>query len=459
MPQTAVHRVSTFAPRTLGPPNPVYSNLDNLYDYLSEDLVERMYVLLEENPDADFDQMVESLMEEFDGELEDVCEIMEQESDPWVESLPPAPSPAQLYNRVLEVPVLDIGSGDCEKLSKIRFEQSLTPTDVEPVHNKHLKVRKLDARTELLDEAEGKVVTSYNVLTQLDDLKQVVQVDGVHIYPDTKYIREELKSEMVDGVLITGQFRDYVHAVLERGDPVVEGYLSQSFYAPGRKVKFKPISYGRVKPFSFPMKDLEYMPHNVKFTPKYDGILMVLDKRGGRSRLTVRNGMTTFLETDSTEDFTLLLEKLPEKGPPEAFVLLRVIQFRNYVPLHGLTSLKNFVQNVKVRIGDARVYAPGDDALNKFESDGMVFRIGEMDYRYKPELSLDTSDVTVVVAKLSDEYGIKAEVVGQQVGLAEYAIQRRGDRVVFCFKRLRRDKVSETPLETVVNYVMLTQPE
>lgn len=327
-----------------------------------------------------------------------------------------------------------------------------------------MKVHKLDAVEELADFIEVNlddrqktkaVVTSFNVLTQLKDLGQVSDHDGIHIFPDTLYMRENMSVKIDGNKLVQEKYEDYIHQSLEQADYFEDGYKCVSYFAPA-KIDVTPVSYSRGEPFSVVIRDLEYIPVSAfKPTPKYDGILMRLDLTGGEGTLRTRSGLTTKVQTSFGGRLALLLEKLPKIGPPRAFALLRVLFYKSYVPFHGLMTLTNFATKVRFKIGGVRILAPSHDDLSDYDSDGQIYRIGNTDYRYKLDWTVDIEDTSRLERRLAEEYGLEVTFSDRIEGLSEYRIIKRSKSVEFVPIMRRLDKTSETPIRVVVRYITI----
>lgn len=458
----AVHRVSSFLPETLGPPNPQYDNFSDLFDVVQEsDLVNQIAACVDDFVvDGEFDEerYLQAMLERFGDNLDELCDIMEREVPPVVVNPEPAPSPSALYSRVSGVEkVLDIGSGNCKKVS--RCKAKVVATDIQPVENPFMTVKQLDANKDLLDMVENEgvdVVTSFNALTQLEDLTQVLAVDGLHIYPDTNYYQDS-GAPLLDGAVKVGKHVDRIHPVLERGQPICDGYKVLTTFS-AEKLSYEPESYTQFKiGFTPIVQDLDYRPLG-ESTPKYDGVnMMLVDQKGSSPILKTRVGRATVLTSKRRVSLALHLEKLPKHGRPQAFVLLRVLNYKGFVPFHGLETLRQFCAKVKLKIFGIRVVAPADGSLSSYTADGLIYRFGQMDYRYKFRYTIDTLSISSLVDRLANEYGIDSEYDEQVDSLGEYIIARRGEKVVFTLKGLRADKSEQTTIKTVVQYIHQTQ--
>jgi len=458
----AVNRVSTYVPDTPGRVHELYGLVDSLFDFMQEDdMVQQIakFSLGFVGPDGELDDeaFIQAALDQFGDRLDRICDIAEGDFPQTGEfEMPPAPSPSIVYNRISSGrDVLDIGSGDCTKVSRCK-KKKVIASDKFPRENPHMKVVQLDAEKDLVDFVETNnepLVMSFNVLTQLDDLTQVSQVDGIHVYPDTSYIREQ-GVELQGDHLVVGEHRDRIHPVLESGSPFVEGYKTISFFA-SQRLDYVPQGYVESRPFKFPIRDAEYQL-GYPSTPKYDGVCMLLTDDGNQAMIRTRNGRATVLSGGGLQ-LGVFLEKLPKHGPPDCFVLLRVLSYRGFNPFHGLETLRRFTASVKMKIGGKPVVAPLDPRLAGKPTDGLIFRFADVDYRWKPVYTVEVIDHVATVCTLADKYGIGAEFPDPGTGLCEYKITRRGDIVVFNCLGPRRDKSDPTPIKAIVNYISLTQ--
>lgn len=444
---------STFLP-SIGEPNPTYNALSDLYDAVSQPSVlddiaaiVEMFIVNGELDEAAYLRYVE---DHFGKELDDLIDVYEN-AEPVPETMPPAPSPKVLYNRVADVKVVDIGSGDCAKLSKCQA-QSVVATDVLPVENVHYGVVKLDASYELRDFMETKsdsIITSYNSLTQLKDIEQVKEFDGIHILPDMEVVKALMPVHIDGGTVTYGDHRDL--DVNIKGDEASEGYIVANTFA-SRNLRFR--ARGKIKVGSVPNVQVEnifYRPPNLRSTPKYDGVCYFLLSQRGRVALVNRRGIGYSMESgDSVPDFILSLEKLPLVGVPRAFVLLRVNKWRGYYPFHGANCLESFTSKVRILLSGCKVFHPGDEALAKYASDGQIFRIAEIDFRYKARHTVDVYNPGKLIQQLEDKYGyvIDCEPPVDEM-LKEYTIHNENGKYRFEFERYRDDKTNETSVESV----------
>jgi hypothetical protein len=369
---------------------------------------------------------------------------------------PVPPRPQELYGRVAGLSVLDIGSGDCRRLSKCQSRDKLA-TDKEPIENPHMKVAKLDASDEHLfyELSKGRIVTSFNSLTQVRFRDHFYDVDGLHIVPDLNLFFSLGLSVFVDGCYLTiigdKQYCEY----LVEGDYLTEGYLGVSTFAP-LSVNFYPTNkVKKMKPFSNCLEDVDY-PLNLCGTPKHDGVCMMLHvspRNKTSSVLKLRNGTSMLMECDQDMDLVLLLEKMPKLGPPEWFVLIRIVKYKGYSPFHGIVTLREFCSKVKIRFhyeDRTCLLFPPDFA--KGISDGLIFRFGEKDYRFKPNLTVDVVSISSLCRKLEGD-GFYIRYDKDCSVLSEYELKKIDNDWWFLFLGNRYDKVDVTNYVKILNYI------
>lgn len=442
---------STFLPSD-NTPNPVYHQVDDLWMAVH---------------DNDVMDGIAGVVEKFvvDGELDEVAfleyvelhfgEGLDGLIDTYMDGksvetiMPPAPSPKILYNRVADCDVVDIGSGDCEKLK--RCQAKVTAVDCEVVENPHYVVNKLDCNIELLDFMEqrpGAIVTSFNSLSQLHNVGQVVQYDGLHVVPDIKHVKKIATLGADEYGDYWGKFKDRDNGLA--GDVITEGYLGVNTYAE-RRIRFKPVRRTKIDCDLLPQcEDIYYRPIGYTSTPKYDGECMFLVSKGGSYFLISRDKTGYRLTSGGAPDMVLMLEKLPRVGKPEAFCILRVMDYNGYYPFHGYQNLWNFFKNVNVRIGGVRLYPPGHSDLARFDTDGEIFRMGQLDFRFKTHLTVDIPDPMALIKSLESKCGYVIDCPDPHDGLCEYELQTSGNgsyRLVYV--RDRPDKTNATSVDKI----------
>lgn len=338
-------------------------------------------------------------------------------------TMPPAPHALKLYSRTSDdAYVADIGSGDGNKAAK--SQSKITMYDVLPGEE---KVQFLDADRDRLPDVD--VITSYNVLTQLENPNRILDRDSLHVFPDIDYIKTATGAECIgENKYLTKmgekEFIDYDHGLL--GDEISEGYKCITGYATSNlELNFtsQPVID---KPFSVPIRDTKIELAGPA-TPKYDGTALRLTFAGGTASLTSRNGKGISLEFKTRErycgnckchyagsccfgrrcsstlstlgrntrlpkDFVLFIERVMNAGKAH-YVLLRVPLYGRMVPFHGLENLKSFCNKVTITINGEKLMPPGHPSLSCLPADGFIFRHNFSDYRLKEMYTIDLKNV------------------------------------------------------------------
>lgn len=458
-----VNRPSTYVCDSFSP-NPYYDKLANLYESVSGSLDFEVDISLfvDEDGELDEERYLAFMEMEYGDELDAVLEsfIDTEERAP---TMPPASAPAEVYSRVEECEIVDIGSGDCTKLSRCQA-MGVVATDKSPQENRHFEVKQLDAEdlTDFMSQFKvEKVLTSYNVLTQLEHLDDIKLHDGIHLYPDTQFMRDHMGCELVGEKLLRSKgrkgvvYEDHIHEELERGETVTTGYKIQNYFRDER-VECKTLGRVKMKGFTCPIEDVQYRLPNLAATRKYDGICMMLMINAGVGWLKMRNGYGIALESERKISTLLLVEKLPKVGKPEAFVLLRVLKHKSWYPYHGLSTLENYCSAVKLTIDGVRIVPPGDTRLDDYAYDGYIYRSQEVDFRFKEKVTVDIVNICTLIVDLEEQYGLDCHYTGLPTNaVMEYEIKREGDRYKFCPLSVRKDKTFEqqTPIEKIVRMI------
>lgn len=443
---------STFMPGDTAA-NPYYDKVDALWDTISSGgALDSIASIVEKfiGPDGVFDEVgYLRAVEEMDI-LDDLLDVYE-ETPEVSPTLPPAPSPKQLYNRVADVQIVDIGSGDCSKLSRCQAV-SIVATDREPVSNAHYQVAKLDAEEELMEfmlDKPDRVLTSFNALSQMVNVERVLEYDGLHVLPDISAVKTMMEAGFDEKGAYYGDYKDRDNGLV--GDLLADGYVALNTYEQ-TNVRLKPIRKVKTLCPKPQISTVYYRPPDAEATPKYDGVCMFLICQGGVRLLAHRNGNGyEFDGGGGCPEMVLMLEKLPRIGPPTHFVLLRVYQYKRYYPFHGLNNLRMFCKKVNIRLGGIRIYAPGDRMLAHCPVDGQIFRIGQLDYRYKSLHTVDLYDPQAMADQLEKKYGysITVDDVPPCELLKEYEVHNYNGRYEFKFKLMRNDKTEATSFDAI----------
>lgn len=401
-------------------------------------------------------------------------------------TMPPAPHALKLYSRTSDdAYVADIGSGDGNKAAK--SQSKITCYDVLPGEE---KVHYLDADREKIPEVD--VLTSYNVLTQLENPSRLLERDSLHVFPDIDYIVTATGAECVGErkyktVLGEKEFIDYDHAL--PGDEISEGYKCITGYAAAAldlTITPQPVID---KPFTVPIRDTKIELAGPA-TPKYDGTALRLTFAGGTASLTARNGKGVVMGFKSREhyckackchyagsscfgrrcsselstvsrntrlpkDFILFMEQV-KSGGKEHYILLRVPLYGRMVPFHGLENLRNFCERIKISINGVPLQAPGSPGLGLLPADGLIYRHNFMDYRLKEMYTVDLKNVRRFV-QAAYRKGFVVEVDSsvdfKLERMREYYLTTDAGVYYLRFCRSRPDKTTETDYSDI-GYIM-----
>lgn len=434
---------------TLFIPNPYYEKFDALVD--KTDVLESLYDMI----DLDDPNVLENMLdnEDVDAMLDDLIDAFDNTALTKPTMAPP-PQAQKLYLRIEESQtVLDIGSGDGKKASKCQAK--ITMTDVKPGAKNVVQVP-----LEEIVLKDDVIYTSYNALTQIEHHGDLLEFEGMHLFPDLEYLRAEMGSVCIDDTLRTQsddkEFLDYDHGL--GGDEIATGYKILNSYK-HQTFDFVPGDVCvQEKEFAVDVKDT-----NVKMdapsTPKYDGVAMRLTARGGKIVLTTRNGIGVELTSGvDVPEMVLTVEKMPKVGRATHFILLKVDYYKGRIPFHGLSGLKTFVERVNISIGGVKLTWPGDKSCYSLDSDGIIYRLEGRDYRYKTVPTIDVADV-IAVGKYLAQKGIAYKFVGKYdpVRLKEFSVYQVDGWFHFLFLGYRDDKNFSTPLATV-EYLMKMAP-
>lgn len=457
-------RPSTFLTE-LERPNPYYGVMEEMFDSIqSSDIINKISCRVEDfvvDGVLDEEAYLEAMLAEYGDDLDELLDIAEKEPE-QLAVVPPAPSPKVLYKHAGVEKLVDVGSGDCAKLAKVGNQ--VIATDIAPQANPSFVVRKVDANTEeiaLLAERENAILTSFNVLTQLENLDHVSSVDGLHVFPDTEYLRKATLCVVEGNTIVTKapsgkEFRDVQHELLKDKDVVCPGYKAATFFS-SRKATLTPVARFEGDAFSVPISDLNNKPLRGRATPKYDGVAVLVAVNNGFAYARQRDGKgVKFKVSGDVPDCTILLEKLPRAGPAKFYVLTRIVAYRKFVPFHSLSTLIEFCTKVRIKIADAPIVPPGAQEIELYPTDGLIYRFGENDFRYKEVPTVDVSDPYSLIDRLSEEYGLTVVLVPStpRMGLSEYSFSTmRSGEVAMKFMRKRTDKAVETDISVVVNAI------
>lgn len=378
--------------------------------------------------------------------------------------MPPPPRSKELYGRVADQqPIVDVGSGNLTRL--VADSGRLKITAIDPaLSDIDVSVVKCH-RQAVPEDVQDKVVTSFNVLPNLDPAeplrKQIVEEDGLHVIPDHQSLSNRGIGQWINGRYVVSAPRQKFADFPVQGCGVdKDGYKLVSF------IKQRAVSL-TVPPLT---NSGDYCP-KIDGSPgdpaavnwldvgwKWDGEPYELEVMpAGHAMLTRRNGDFAEFEGGGLPPCSLHLEKVENKGFT-AWVLLRVEFFNGFVPPHSGEFLRYFAQRVNIRINGADVYGPPELDLvegprlggSLFKVDGIISRFEERDRYYKPGWTVDVlPDGIAYMRECCDGSGILFECAEVSPALSEYRITRVEGRITATFVRERTDKRLPTTQGTI----------
>lgn len=394
--------------------------------------------------------------------IKESCAIANHQ-DPPRQVAPRPPPRKELYGRIADgETIVDLGSGDCEKI--LPQQGRLKITAIDPgVANLRMGVS-YAREVEVEDITER--VTSFNALVQMPApvIAKTLEADGLHLIPDHDFLKIYGAAQDVEGgdVAVTVRTQDgplvYVDKKIEHPHyKVSPGYRMLACYQkeaydlqvnlpkPGVNVEtyFPRALIGPGNGILFGWGDASW---------KWDGVFYELETYEDSVVLTGRDGSVERAAAPGVKRMCLHLEYMEEA---KCFVLLRVVMYNAMIPPHCLSVLNHFASRVKIKICGMPVYGPGDlhgpPVLGGVvcKVDGIIMRDLEVDYYVKPKWTVDLDNGGLLsVMKKSSDLGFRLVVEGGGVrdGLWEYTVVRDDGQVILAPVRPRRDKVSGTSL-------------
>lgn len=367
----------------------------------------------------------------------------------------PPPRPTELYGRFGEgLDLLDIGSGNCGKLTTFTGSLHITVCDKELTETPHVVKRLRGSIEKNLGELSSySFLTSFMSLIQIDPqvVKEIIQFDGLHMIPDHENLMAAgIAKRSGDLIEVRTSKRVYFDNELELpgmspkvGYKLCPTYLKRSISVllsvePGKgEVIFVDATPDGIEEINY--NDVTY---------KYDGVPYELELHLGQAYLTDRLGTSYLGVTDFTEHLCVQLEQLTG-----CYVLLRVLSFKGFVPPHNGDCLRLFANNVKILIDGLPVLGPEKYDPRRVPTlpiDGLISRREERDYYFKPVWTVDIYGENIDVYRKGlrkEGYNLKYDL---RPGLWEYQMIRQEADVVLRPLKPRVDKVKSTSLETVV---------
>lgn len=453
-------------------PNPMYNQVLGTYGESNYDLIQSV---LSEADNLGFDmgmfgndipeELILMLLDKFDNELEGVIDDFISTPETPME-MPPPPHSSTLYGRICEdVKVVDIGSGNGRKAEKAPITD-LTLTDkVLPgtTHNYSYKWKQLDAEDpDALEKAlcsGKKVATSFMAMSQFD-ITHLSEYDGLHIVPDTDFLKAVGGQTLQDGVVLSRSrghlFYDMQHDY-GNGYEIQPGYLGVSTFKQQKNyIEFcGPVRLPKAP--DVPVVISTRIDVDQHSTPKYDGIQLFYDvRKDGKGVVVNRKGIGRRIKHNFNEELQFVTEYM--KGGVN--VLIRIISYRKYVPWHSVSLLKYFCERKIIDICGEKLVAPGDSTLVKCPTDGIIMRRSEIDYRIKDTHTFDLDPKTWTKYAeyfIKNDLGYSISHLPEQDKILEYELTVVEGEFSFVKIKERNDKNNTTDvstLEFILKYVM-----
>ena len=441
-------------------PNPLYSKVAAV---VADENVDLLQSIVEAAADYDLgifgndipSALIDRLIERFDDELDSVIDAYEDAPE-QLPYMPPSPNPVVLYGRIMpSQPILDIGSGDGRKAERSKIRDLVLSDKVVPEGNYSRRWVQLDVEEPGLQEiGEQRVLTSNMLLSQVHNIQNVLDCDGIHIVPDVDYLKT-LGAIEANGVIVTRfrekEFKDIQHDY-GGGYLVSPGYLGICSFK-RRDINILLDRAVRVRPPDLPpISDAKFNldPYT---TPKYDGTQIFFELKSDGTGIAVnRAGHGRILKHDVDFVVQFIAEYI---RPKKLYVLLRLMVFRGFVPWHDVHVLSRFCTKVMVNINCMDLYSPDDPRLSKCPSDGMIMRVCELDYRIKGKVTIDMDkEEWSRYCASFDRNSVPYEMVdppGDEI--TEYLVHEDDGIYIFERIRLRVDKNTTTDFKTFMYLV------
>lgn len=410
-----------------------------------------------------------------DGIKQDLLQLVKQNRD-IPDELPvlgAAPPTTALYGMVGRgVAVVDVGSGNCMKIKRYTGELKITAVDPNLSNEGHVVKQFKGTLAEYSkNNANDNVYTSWMAVPQLsqEEVDLLQSSDGLHMVPDHDLLLDQgvaVKQELKVKVSTLGGHY-YDNYIKWPGYAISPGYLLCPMF---KKRKFVYHLDTQQKGPYVPQCDATpagfYDLDFTDVTPKFDGVFRELENMPSGTTLTGRNGDYLSGPSQFSEHFCLHLEELDE-----VFVLLRIVQYRGYVPPHCGSTLRHFCEDVKIKINGKPVLPPppwqqtglaskvslvweDGDTTMFFDAptDGLISRKDGADHYCKHMWTVDLlqADVPAVRAALNHE-GYTLRIMGTwEEGINELTMLRDGPQVTMNIVKTRKDKHTRTSVDTVV---------
>lgn len=281
------------------------------------------------------------------------------------------PPNKELYGRIApNTPCVDIGSGDQKRLVKSGLDIVATERkeslDIVPVKGAPSKL--VEWKPSLSD---GKVVTSFNALTQGPELP--VDCDGLHIFPNTDIV-PKIEADVTND--IPGSV------------PTFGGYNTLTTFKSGPKRVFSANGVVANHHHGIPRvgKKMVKPPDHFDVTTKYNGVCCIFNNQPDKPGLWTECG--TYIATQFLPpEFVVQCELV---GGDELYVtaLLRVGPIE---PFNSPSNIRAFLDARPFELTGFKTKAPG---IEPGKGDGLVFHSGLNQYLVsdRATFDLDSSD-------------------------------------------------------------------
>jgi len=293
----------------------------------------------------------------------------------------------QLYERVLDGEVLDLGTVDTS------VEDLNTRVDVEMTNVSHLSpnVGVVDPE----DFTTEKVVTSYLVLNHVGDMSAVKKHDGLHVVWNV----DDLVNSGAAGQLDGDTFSTVIK-IREKEKETKKLLISyKRVGVPGTRVclGFNMINTYKKRTVDVWTTELlirgrvEDMGRKRGFvdcdvyTPNYLGDYCELHLSGNRGTYIEgdKHYGAACVGFDGDLKLGVMLMYDYMRGCYRHYRLVRVLKFRNYVPYHGANNLEYFAHRLDIRINGGKILGPRKKECSNCDVMGWIGRRGERDYIFE----------------------------------------------------------------------------
>lgn len=368
----------------------------------------------------------------------------------------PPPRPCDLYGRFgAGLEVLDIGSGNCSKLSSFTGVLKITVCDTEELDTPHV-VRKLRGGIhENLDilRSETIILSTFMSLTQLPPVSVglIMECDGLHLIPDHAVLLQSGVARMEGDKVLVRTVKQVFHdnAIQMPGYSPRVGYkLCPTFKTREICVQFAPeISQGEPCQIDATPEGIEDIAYD-DVSYKYDGVPYELEIKSREAYITDRAGLTRVGFADFGDHICLHLEQVVDR-----YVLIRVLAYRGIIPPHHGDVLRLFATKVKISIDGLPVVGPEKWDPRKVPAlpiDGLISRRHERDYYHKTTWTVDIyGEAGKKYSRALNSRGFVLDA-DFKPGLWEYSMHRNEQTVVLRPLKPRVDKIESTSEDTVL---------